>query len=216
MAFPAQGDVEHFANGAFVIADQNISHANLPRPRRPRAIVRPKLASSPVGRPLGIKPAQAQHKCGSLPWLGARPYLALMRLHDLVHDRQSQPGSAFEVRLERFEDLFRLLRASCPLRYRQTRPASRRPQPRPLTVSVPPSFMARTAFSQRFQNTCFNLSPSARAHACFTGKRALDRDAGILCLHAVIHQRQSVFHQLNEIDLRRSDIAWCGNRPENP
>src|SRR6202047_4639793 len=38
-----------------------------------------------------------------------RPHLAFMRLDDLVHDGQTEAGSALEVRLEGLEDLFRLL-----------------------------------------------------------------------------------------------------------
>ena len=34
-----------------------------------------------------------------------------MRLHDLVDNRQSQPGTAFEIRLERLEDFLNLLRS---------------------------------------------------------------------------------------------------------
>src|SRR5207302_6358606 len=62
-------------------------------------------------RPLGFKPVQVQHKRSSLPRFGTRPYLALMRLHDLVNDRESQSRPAFEIRLERLEYLFGLLRA---------------------------------------------------------------------------------------------------------
>jgi len=38
------------------------------------------------GNPLGVEPAQAQNKCRPLPLLGSRPDLALMRLHNLVHN----------------------------------------------------------------------------------------------------------------------------------
>ena len=62
-------------------------------------------------RPPGIEAVQAQHERGSLPGLGSRPDLALMRLHDLVDDGQPQPGTAFEIGLEGLEDLFDLLRA---------------------------------------------------------------------------------------------------------
>src|SRR5271166_1604974 len=61
-------------------------------------------------RPLGIETMQSQNKSRPLLWLRASPDLAFMRLHDLVNDCQSQPGATLEVRLERLEDLFDLLR----------------------------------------------------------------------------------------------------------
>src|SRR4029077_8861851 len=48
--------------------------------------------------------AQPQDEDTALSDLGARPNLAFMRLDDLIHDGQSQPGAAFELRLEGFED----------------------------------------------------------------------------------------------------------------
>src|SRR5437660_1930017 len=59
---------------------------------------------------LRVEAPQSQHKRGPLSLLGARPDFAFMRLHDLVDDRQTQPGASFEVGLEGLKDLFRLLR----------------------------------------------------------------------------------------------------------
>ena len=63
-----------------------------------------------VATALGFETAQPQNECGSLPWLRPRPHLAFVRLHDLVNDGQAQPCAALEVRLERLEDFFDLLR----------------------------------------------------------------------------------------------------------
>src|ERR1051325_9161241 len=40
-------------------------------------------------QPLHAEAMHSKHECGTHPWPGARPYLALMRLHDLVHDCES-------------------------------------------------------------------------------------------------------------------------------
>src|SRR5216684_5081624 len=53
---------------------------------------------------------QPHHETRALANCRTRPHLALMRLDNLVHDGQTQPGSAFKVRLEGLEDFFRLLR----------------------------------------------------------------------------------------------------------
>src|SRR5258708_325866 len=53
---------------------------------------------------------QPHYEARALADCRTRPHFALMRLDDLVHDGQAEAGSAFKVRLEGFEDLFRLLR----------------------------------------------------------------------------------------------------------
>src|SRR6202790_4651232 len=53
---------------------------------------------------------QPHYKTRALADCRTRPHLALMRLDDLVHDGQAKPGSTLKVRLEGFEDFFRLLR----------------------------------------------------------------------------------------------------------
>src|SRR6266567_2679430 len=57
----------------------------------------------------GSQAPQPQHEGCSLIQFGTRPDLALMGLHDLVHDGQAQTGAAVESGLEGFENLFRLL-----------------------------------------------------------------------------------------------------------
>src|SRR5260221_2950696 len=53
---------------------------------------------------------QPHYEARALAQFRTRPHLALVRLDNLVHDGQAEAGSAFEVRLEGFEDFFRLLR----------------------------------------------------------------------------------------------------------
>ena len=48
--------------------------------------------------------AQPEDEDAALSDFGARPDLAFVGLHDLVHDGQAQPGAAFELRLEGLED----------------------------------------------------------------------------------------------------------------
>src|SRR5580698_555836 len=60
---------------------------------------------------LGVEAAKPQNKRRSLPFLGPRPYLAFVSLHDLVDDGEAKAGAALKVRLERLEDFFHLLRA---------------------------------------------------------------------------------------------------------
>src|ERR1700757_1085414 len=62
-------------------------------------------------RPLGIKTAQAQDESGALAWFRASPDLAFVGLHDLIHNGQTEARASFEIGLERFENLFDLLRS---------------------------------------------------------------------------------------------------------
>src|SRR5258705_12940447 len=56
-----------------------------------------------------IHAPQTHHETRAFAYFRARPDFALMRLHDLIDDRQAQSSAAFKIRLERFEDFFRLL-----------------------------------------------------------------------------------------------------------
>src|SRR5581483_11268000 len=57
----------------------------------------------------GVHAMQSQyHRC-SLSRLRTCPHLAFVRLHNLVHNREPQPGTTFEVGLKRLEDLLKLL-----------------------------------------------------------------------------------------------------------
>src|SRR6266849_7442268 len=55
-------------------------------------------------------PAQAQDERAALPKFRSHPDLALVRLHNLIHNRQPQASPAFELRLERLEHFFHHLR----------------------------------------------------------------------------------------------------------
>ncbi len=69
-----------------------------------------------------------------------------------------------------------------------------------LTVSTPPSGMARRALLQRFQKTCFMASRSARARRLRTLKLAHDAQlaggAGV-----VLEQQQRFFDQRNDVNI---------------
>src|SRR6266478_1522552 len=56
-------------------------------------------------------PAQPQDENAALPYLGAGPHLAFMRLDNLIHDGQTQPGAAFKLGLEGFKNLLHQLPA---------------------------------------------------------------------------------------------------------
>src|SRR5260370_28497740 len=72
----------------------------------------PRDLAQPEGeRCLCLQAPQFQNESSSLTLPRSRPHLAFMRLHNLVHDGEAQPGTAFKVRLEWLEDLFYLLRA---------------------------------------------------------------------------------------------------------
>src|SRR2546422_955912 len=53
---------------------------------------------------------QPKNKHATLPHLGSGPNFAFVRLHNLIHDGQAQPGATFKVRLERLKYLFHSLR----------------------------------------------------------------------------------------------------------
>src|SRR3954447_3550703 len=57
-----------------------------------------------LGDPAHVALSQAQHKYAALAQFRPYPDLSLVSLHDLVHNRQPQPGAAFELRLKWFKD----------------------------------------------------------------------------------------------------------------
>jgi len=65
------------------------------------------------------QPAQPQDEDTALSDFGARPNLAFMGLHDLIHDGQAQTGASFKLRLKGSEDFLHQLPASCQGRYRR-------------------------------------------------------------------------------------------------
>ena len=98
------------------------------------------------------------------PRLGTRPDFAFMGLDDLINDGQTQSGAAFKLGLEGLEDFFHQLPAHARTGIGKV--------DLPIVAGLlqgnartPPECMARTAFSQKFQNTCLILPPSAMAKA---------------------------------------------------
>src|SRR5260370_42658573 len=55
-----------------------------------------------LDRDLGVEDFHDELRAA--PGGGLHPYLCPVRLHDLVHDGQPQPGPSFELRLEGFKD----------------------------------------------------------------------------------------------------------------
>src|SRR5271165_1739515 len=55
-------------------------------------------------------PPQTQHERSAFADFRTGPDLAVVRLHNLVHDGQTESGATFKVGLEGLEDLLRLLR----------------------------------------------------------------------------------------------------------
>src|SRR5689334_9366538 len=78
--------------------------------RRVAIAVRPRRVGHRLGftlfRRLLRATAQAQHKCTTLPGLGPCPYLAFMRLNNLVNNRKTQTSASLKLGLERLEYLF--------------------------------------------------------------------------------------------------------------
>ena len=165
----------------------------------------------------GRNAAQPQHKFAALPELGARPHLAFVGLHDLIDDRQAQARCRLQIPTEMARRSFP---TSCGL------------MPGPVSAKLicqslfsactmnaqrsAASRMARTAFSQKFQNTCLSLSPSARVQACAASKCRSMLNASVLRRQPVLQQRQRVFQQRHQIHFCTTGIACRGSRPGSP
>jgi hypothetical protein len=93
---------------------------------------------------------------------------------DLAHDRQAQPRPGLLGREERVEHLRERggLDPRCPCR----RPRGARVAlDATRTRSVPPSFMASSAFMTRFRTTCFSFSGSPRSTQSLATSRSTSR-----------------------------------------
>src|ERR1039458_4594137 len=153
--------------------------------------------SSASGAPL--QTAQSHHEAGALANFRTRPHLALVRLHDLVHDRQAQPGSAFKVRLEGLEDFFRLLRVDAWTSVGKAH--------LPVGAALGQSHGQRSTFAFHRAHRVFREVPEHLFKLVAIGqhpgfgllKAALQLDAGVLGSEAVFEQRKRVLHQRNQI-----------------
>src|ERR1035438_10238777 len=151
----------------------------------------------------GIEAVQPQHERGSLPGLGSSPNLAAMRLHNLIDNRQPQPSTAFEVRLKGLEDFFDLLRthASSSIGESDLPILSQRLDCDCEYASALCAFHGANLILTEIPKYLFDLVPIGDRPSLASGKPALDRDAGFFRRHAVIHKRQRIFDQLDEVDL---------------
>ena len=138
----------------------------LPHERTSSGFVGHQLRSGAAAAPGCARDRAARRKFddefGAVPLLGLDANLAAVRLQNLIDDGQTQPGAALKSGLKRLENSRRPRAGRCPCRYRESK-CARFPGPAPrLTVSTPPSGMARSALLHRFQNTCLMASRSTR------------------------------------------------------
>src|ERR1700733_15255563 len=151
----------------------------------------------------GIEAVQPQHERGSLPGLGSSPHLAAMRLHNLIDNRQPQPGTAFEVRLKGLEDFFDLLRthASSSIGESDLPILSQGLDCDCEGASDLRTFHGANRMLTKIPKYLLDLAPTGDRPSLASRKPVLDRDAGYFRRHAVIHKRQRIFDELDEIDL---------------
>ena len=132
-----------------------------------------------------------------------------MRLHDLVDDGQSEPGAAFEVRLEGLEDLFGLLRRHAGSGIGKT--------DLPVVAQGFDGHGQRAAVLHGADRILTKI-PEHLLDLVAVGehprlphrKLPLDRDASLLRGHAVIHERERVFEQLDQISLVEVILLGAG------
>src|SRR5579872_3499544 len=156
-----------------------------------------------VGNGLGVIEAmQSQDEGGSLPGLGTRPNLSTMSLYDLVDDGQPQPGATFELGLERLEDFFDLLRAHAgPGVGKADLPIvpERFDRDGEFAAALD-AFHGANGILTEIPKYLFELVPVGKGESVADGKPALDGDPGFLGRHAVVHERQGIFDELDEVD----------------
>ncbi len=145
-----------------------------------------------------VEAVQPQHERRALPGLRSCPNLASMRLHYLVNNREAKPGTALEVRLKGLKDFFDLLRA-------HARPSVRKPDLPVLSDQLHRDGECASTF-HRADRILAEIPKdlldfiSIGGRPGLTGREpALNRDAGFLRRHAVIHQRQSIFDELDQV-----------------
>ena len=157
--------------------------------------------------------AHSQHEYASLPQFGPDPYLAFVRLNNLVNDRQAQTGATFKLRLEWLEYFLDQLRAHSRTGIGETELPIFAGSFQPYRQS-PSLRMARTAFSQKFQKTCFSGLRRPEANASGAPIMSLDSYADLLCFEPVFEQCKRVFEQRNHIYLANV-LSGRANRQGN-
>src|ERR1700728_131856 len=137
----------------------------------------------------GIEAVQPQHERGSLPRLGSSPNLAAMRLHNLIDNRQPQPGTAFEVRLKGLEDFFDLLRthASSSIAESDLPILSQGLDCDCECASALRAFHGANRILTKIPKYLFDLVPVGDRPGLAGGAPARGRGAGFFRRHAVIH-----------------------------
>src|SRR4029077_1028259 len=144
---------------------------------------------------------QPHHEAGAFANFRARPHLALMRLDNLVDDSQSEAGSAFKVRLEGFEDFFRLLRVDAGAGIGKGH--------LPVRAALGQGHGQRSAFVSRLDcaHGVFAEVPEHLFELVAVGQHpgfgfleaALELDTGILGGEAVFEQSECVLKQRNQV-----------------
>src|SRR5882762_10656463 len=161
---------------------------------------------------------QPHYEARALADCRTRPHLALMRLDDLVHDGQTEAGSAFKVRLEGFEDFFRLLRVDARTGVGKAH--------LPVQAALGEGHGQRSTFG-RCLCLCLYCAHSVFAevpehlfefvaigeHPGFgLREAALKLDARVLGGEAVFKQGESVLEQRNQIDALEAILLAPGVR----
>src|SRR6266481_722605 len=142
---------------------------------------------------------EPQHKGGALSQAGARPNLAFVRLHDLVHNRQTQTGSTIKSGLEGLENFLRLLRAHAVsgvgkinlpvVSARLERDGERATvfhRTHGVLTEIPENLLELVAVGER--------------QGCAHLEVALDMDAGLFGHHPILEQGKRIFEQGHEVD----------------
>jgi len=110
-----------------------------------------------------FRPWELENKLRSFFLLTVDHDAPVVCLHNLVNDRQPEPRPALKTRLQVVQKSLPAAGGSSPMPVSRNEIRSQSGTHSIPTVSVPPCGIARTALSQRFQNTCFILLASTRA-----------------------------------------------------
>src|ERR1700720_346335 len=157
---------------------------------------------------------QPHHETRALADCRARPHPALMRLDDLVHDGQAKPGSTLKVRLEGFEDFFRLLRVYAGTGVGEAH--------LPVQAAFGQGHGQRSASGRRLCLYCahsvfaevpehlFELVAIGQHPGFGLREAALKLDARVLGGEAVFKQGESVLEQRNQIDALKAILLPPG------